>query len=404
MNLSLSARFDQLSTLLQQTAQWWRPAAFYSHTLPWMQENPPLAQRLLALSEEAVAHLGMTPMALYDWLAPDLSFVRLLQQMCDLPMLPQRPLPAVSPRFSAGIPGRKWQQVTDFASCLPTTELPLLEWCAGKSHLGFYLQYCQQQPVTALEWDAALVQQAQLRATDECVPLQSHVVDVLSSDAEQFVESRQQAVALHACGDLHERFLQLCVKHEVQHVHVAPCCYHKRQGSEYKPLSAAGRAMDLNLNRQDLHTAVMETVTAGATVRRQRERLQTLRLGFDELQRDLRGVDAYLPLPSLPAQWARADFATFCQHCAALHQLSVPANVSWEVYWRRGQHRFRAVSALDLVRFAFRRPLEIWLLLDRALLLQEHGYHVEIGQFCAYQVTPRNMLIQAVRESVAHNA
>jgi hypothetical protein len=46
------------------------------------------------------------------------------------------------------------------------------------------------------------------------------------------------------------------------------------------------------------------------------------------------------------------------------------------------------------VRFLFRRPLEIWLALDRALLLQEQGYAVQLGTFCAPHVTPRNLLIQ----------
>jgi len=57
----------------------------------------------------------------------------------------------------------------------------------------------------------------------------------------------------------------------------------------------------------------------------------------------------------------------------------------------------REVSALDLVRFLFRRPLEIWLALDRALFLQEQGYQVELGTFCPRHATPRNILIVAAR-------
>lgn len=394
MSITLSCRFQALSEQLHQHAAYWRAIAFHSPLLPWMDQHPRLRQRLLALSEEEVEHLGRDTPALVQWLATELPFAHALHQLCELPMLQQRSRPPVPPRFYAGIPGRKWQQVEAFAHCLPAASGPLLEWCAGKSHLGFYLQHCQQQTVTALEWDANLVAQANARAADQQIPLRSHRVDVLSAEAEHFLQPQPQAVALHACGELHEQLLRLTVQHSLQQIHLAPCCYHKRAGENYQPLSQAGRNMPLPLNKQELHTAVMETATAGATVQRQRKRLQAMRLGFDALQRDVRGCDEFLPLPSLPAHWARAPFEEFCRHCAARRALVLPDDVNWNRYLQQGQQRLREVSAFDLVRFLFRRPLELWLALDRALFLQEQGYKVVLGQFCDAQVTPRNLLIQ----------
>ncbi|MNT60344.1 hypothetical protein D3C72_1979200 [compost metagenome] len=53
---------------------------------------------------------------------------------------------------------------------------------------------------------------------------------------------------------------------------------------------------------------------------------------------------------------------------------------------------------LELVRGLFRRPLEVWLLLDRALYLEEQGYAVRLGTFCDYHLTPRNLLLLAERD------
>ncbi|MNY82370.1 hypothetical protein D3C86_2244270 [compost metagenome] len=50
------------------------------------------------------------------------------------------------------------------------------------------------------------------------------------------------------------------------------------------------------------------------------------------------------------------------------------------------------------MRGLFRRPLEVWLLLDRALYLQEQGYAVRLGTFCDYRLTPRNLLLLAERD------
>ena len=52
---------------------------------------------------------------------------------------------------------------------------------------------------------------------------------------------------------------------------------------------------------------------------------------------------------------------------------------------------------LELVRTAFQRPLELWLICDLALYLEEQGYNVELRKLCARTVTPRNMAIIASR-------
>lgn len=396
MTQNLHQQFRQLSELLHSTEIYWRPAAFYASELPWMKQHLALVRELSALSPDDIARLGMDETLLVDFMAQHLPFAHDLRLLAAVDPLPQLKVTPVAARFFSGIPGRKWQQVKAFAQRVPPSE-HLLEWCAGKSHLGFYLHQCRGAAVTALEWDGALVTHANARAAKQGVPLRSLLVDVLADQAEAHVRQAEQVVALHACGELHERLLNLCVQHQVPQLHLAPCCYHKRHGEYYRPLSAEGRALDLNLNSQELHTPVMETMTAGATERRQRQQLQIMRLGFDELQRDVRAVDEYLPLPSLPAQWARADFADFCLYCAAQKGVSMPAVVDWLEYQQRGERRFWRVSALDLVRFLFRRPLELWLVLDRALLLQENGYRVNLGSFCSSRVTPRNLLLQAWR-------
>ena len=65
---------------------------------------------------------------------------------------------------------------------------------------------------------------------------------------------------------------------------------------------------------------------------------------------------------------------------------------------RAGAARLPVVARMELVRHLFRRPLELWLVLDRALFLQEQGYRVELSEFCPRHLTPRNILIHAERD------
>jgi hypothetical protein len=75
----------------------------------------------------------------------------------------------------------------------------------------------------------------------------------------------------------------------------------------------------------------------------------------------------------------------------------LPQRIDWQAYMQRAHARFHEVSALDLIRAMFRRPLEIWLNMDKALWLQAHQYEVSLSTFCERQVSPRNILLQAKR-------
>ena len=77
--------------------------------------------------------------------------------------------------------------------------------------------------------------------------------------------------------------------------------------------------------------------------------------------------------------------------------MGLPAGLDYAALLAQGERRFGDVARMELVRHLFRRPLEIWLLLDRALFLEEQGYRVEVGTFCPKPMTPRNLLIRAVR-------
>ena len=140
-----------------------------------------------------------------------------------------------------------------------------------------------------------------------------------------------------------------------------------------------------------------ETVTAGARVRRQRDISMARRLGFDLLQRQLRGVDEYLPGPSLPSAWLERSFADYCHHLAALKELSTVGLQDWPALEAAGWQRLVQVRNLELLRGLFRRPLELWLVLDRALFLADQGYTVRLGTFCETPLTPRNFLLLAER-------
>ena len=388
------ARFKALDGFLIEHQGLWRPRPFTHLHLPWEAEHPALSrwlrQRSLAEAEASHNHP-------HDLPAPA-PFPQLAAQALHLSAVDKLPTHMLEParhRLNVDVPGRKWQQIEAFGAALNFAETPThwLDWCAGKGHLGRRLLQPGQQ-LTCLEYDPALVASGQALSDRHNLPAAHRLQDVMANIT---IDPAHTPVALHACGDLHVRLLQLASAAGCKQLALAPCCYNRITADRYQALSAAGRASRLQLSIEDLGLPLSETVTAGNRVRQQRDTSMARRLGFDRLQRQLRGCDEYLPTPSLPASWLDKPYADYCQELANVKGLST-GEQDWTALEAHGWHRLAEVRNLELVRGLFRRPLEMWLVLDRALFLQERGYNVEVGSFCETALTPRNLMVLAERD------
>jgi hypothetical protein len=391
----LLARFTALDTFLTAHQALWKPRPFTHLQLPWETTYPELATWLRGRSLEEAESAHNHP-ALVDAPQPFAALADMSLALSALDELPAHTLEAPAHRLNVDVPGRKWQQIEAFAGRLQFADPARhwLDWCSGKGHLGRRLLQPGQQ-LTCLEYDPALVASGQALSQHHRLHALHVEQDVLAANAAALLEARHTPVALHACGDLHVRLIRLASAAGCKQLAIAPCCYNRTHLTRYSPMSSAAQYSDLQLSLDDLGLPMSETVTAGARVRRQRDTSMARRLGFDLLQRQLRGVDEYLPTPSLPSAWLEKSFAEYCQHLAELKELSTVGAQNWPELEAAGWQRLAQVRNLELLRGLFRRPLELWLVLDRALFLQEQGYTVRLGTFCESSITPRNILLLA---------
>ncbi len=395
---ALLQRFQALDAFLVAHQALWKPRPFTHQMLPWESQHPELATWLRSRTLEQAEASHNQPAALDSAPAPfpELALqAEHLSQIGDLPQQASADLPA---RFSVDVPGRKWQQIRAFGSSLGFTQQPQhwLDWCAGKGHLGRVLAHGGHE-LTCLEYDPALVASGAALSQRLGIDAQHIEQDVLAEGAGALLHAEHSPVALHACGDLHVRLIQLASAAGCRQLAIAPCCYNRVAAADYRPLSTAAQGSPLHLSLDDLALPMSETVTAGNRVRQQRDQSMAWRLAFDLLQRELRGLDTYLPTPSLPPAWLKKPFADYCRDLAELKQLPIVGERDWQRLEAAAWQRLAEVRNLELLRGLFRRPLELWLVLDRAIYLQEQGYAVRLGQFCAPQLTPRNLLLLAER-------
>ncbi|MBW4934749.1 SAM-dependent methyltransferase [Marinobacter sp. F4206] len=398
---SFYLRWRELNDWLLQHRSLWQPAPFMEPAPEWTRQYPGLARMVAGLSDGQCEGLNDDTERLASLASEHLPSLKSYARLIALPVLSPSPAAVQSATLSevkaVDMPGRKRLQSGAFAAAVRPLSQPILDWCCGKGHLSRTLAADCPEPVQGYEWNAELVRDGNRLAAHFGDSVSVQCRDVMAPDLA--LPESVHGVALHACGDLHRQLLRRGAEASLPRLSVSPCCYHLTGTGIYRPLSsrAAADVDTLELSRSDIRLAVRETVTAPTRVRKQARLFSQWRLGFDGLQRQLRGRDEYLPVPSHPPSLVHEGFAAFCHWAAQKKGLVLPDNIVFDHWSEFGARRWQQVRRQELLRHLFRRPLELWIVLDYAVFLEEQGYQVRLGEFCDRDLTPRNLLLDAVR-------
>jgi hypothetical protein len=149
------------------------------------------------------------------------------------------------------------------------------------------------------------------------------------------------------------------------------------------------------LTRHQLRLPSLNETMTTEGKRAQRRKEHAFRLGVDLLHRKECGLETYCPLGPIKPDWLKRDFEYFAKTTAVEKNISIPSLIDWEQAEKEAWTRFYQTEALSLARGLFRRVIESFLILDRALFLESNGYTVRIGTFCQSSLTPRNLMIVA---------
>jgi hypothetical protein len=392
----ISRRFERLSDWLSHHSAFILERPFTELTVSWELEEQALAKACRNLTWAEIKGIEADPAA---WDNEPFSYKELREQSSALSAVPRAPYAKQHVPRPRRIPGRKWEQIVCLSQVLDgqlKSGDRIVDWCGGKGHLGRTLGQTQDSPVLVLERQEHLCAAAQTLAIKQSVELTAQAMDVLSNTV--VLDRHDQLVGLHACGQLTDHLLKLAHKHDTRIAAVASCCYHATADGEFHGQSAhAKAATHVPVNRHSLRLVTADEVVARPTLKRRREREHAFRLGLDLLIREATGEDIYFPLPSVPGKLIEQSFKAFCASLAKAHDLPLPASFSPSKAESAGWERSKYARGLGLVRALFRRPLELWLVLDRGLAVLEAGRTVQITEFCDRRVTPRNLLLLSKR-------
>ncbi len=383
--------FSQLEQQLWQHRRFWQCQPMQQAELaePYADLPAALAQALQSLDLTQCAALDADDDALHQQLGHHFADV-------VIPEIPRHPAKAVAAPFwlATGIGGRKWQQICQFAGAVGQRSRPVMEWCAGKGHLGRVLAAQFGVAVQSIEWQASLCEHGLQLAQQWQLPQSFLHLDVLNQATAPYFQPAQQWVALHACGDLHRVGLAQALAAGTSALALVPCCYHLQSADSYQYRSLRGQQSQLMLSKADLRMAVQGHATGGARIARLSQQEMTWRHAF-RVYAQSQGRTSYQPLSSVAKQLFSHDAMAFFSFACQQHALPLPTPWQLQEALQQAEQRLLVQRRLELCQHLFRRPLEIYLVLDLVLWLQEHHYQVALHQLCESQLTPRNLLITA---------
>ena len=397
---ALRQRFDALTHWLETNQRFWRPRPFVDPHPAWANEEAGWSEWLLnrepgELSQlEAGVTLAGEPVGMRDLTLESVA-------LTELPSSEHHAL-ALDP-CARGLKLRKRLQIDALASRVvaewgSSVPLHVSDWCSGKGHLGRTIAEALAAPLSLIERDARLCADGHRLAESAGLRCTVHQVDVLADEAPLSLARGGVFVALHACGRLGVRGLEVALASAQELIVFAPCCYHRGYfAAPYLGLSERARAGGLHFDHSGLRLATLDEGIGSARGRRERHKEQAWRLAFDSFLRDVHGRVHYTAMGSIPKRVVRGAFGDFMKAMALKAGVSGPRQSSLAEWEARGLKRAHGARALGALRSIFRRPIEVWLALDRALMLEEAGMGISLHVFCAQRVSPRNLAIVARR-------
>ena len=357
------------------------------------------ASYLLALDDASLSAIevrGHDTVWPHDAPASLLAFASAARATCEIPVLAAA-TGAIRAAKRLETP-RKRAQIDAFARLivpLTANATRIVDVGSGHGHLTRDIAERIALPVVGLEYDVALASRA--RELSPSASVEFAVTDVLRDGLD--LSATDCVVGLHACGELGDVMVESAARCGAS-IALVGCCLQKRRASSRRPLCAAGELADAlaiptsllglsNLTARDDGVEATRTENLAARERRLAlHRLLTDALGELRLGAEIDGLNR---------RAAHRDLASLVARAFATRRLPAPSKAAIEEAARWASLQHARTRRLSLPRSLLARALEVFVLLDRARYLEEHGLEVAIGAIFPASVSARNLALIAGR-------
>ncbi|MEX1099581.1 MAG: methyltransferase, partial [Bacteriovoracaceae bacterium] len=319
------------------------------------------------------------------------EFVQELSKLIALPAFESPPV-KLAPSIERGMTHKKRHEAMAIKSYLQNKNYrSFVDIGSGKGHLSMALLFDQEGRSLCVDMDEKLQAAGLKKIQRRCPELENSISyqnATFCSKLPLTPPKDSLLLALHCCGDLSVEAMKFHLQNKLDLFNFG-CCYHK---SQHYNLSKLSQEDPLGFSFHALNLATRSNRVLALEDFKRREKVKAYRyilhmILHDELNKDFETLgNAHYTDYDLPFEvYAR-------KHAPKTAQLDLKTLC----------HKYKNSPSLkeyllaEVIRAPLGRVVEMYLLLDRALWLQEQGKTVELKSFFEASVSPRNIGIYSV--------
>ena len=204
-------------------------------------------------------------------------------------------------------------------------------------------------------------------------------------------------VGLHGCGDLTTNTIKFFQKSESRWLLSVGCCYQNLNG-QYN-ISNFGKNRGIEFSKNALHLAARCHTLYSAEDLDKKFKVRRFRYALHLYLHDVLGKEEFESIGNTSLSDYEGSFSEYAIKYAKLKRCL--ENELNEFYNSENtQKLIDHVIAADLVRELLGRVVESYIVVDRALFLEERGYCAHIVEAFKRDLSPRNLLVNGARKFV----
>lgn len=403
--MRFETRFKALSHLLKENKELWNKEL--------INHFPGDLSHLTGFAYDFL--IGKNPSELYemrigDTPSPLSSLFMQIDELCTFPRSPDGEL-EIQKELKMFLTEKKVHEISQVLPFLkkriPQKTKKLLDLAGGQGHFSQIFCHQLKVPTALIDFDPLLLKKAKARYLElqkndspSLIFLEEDLLQEESPNLTKHFSSGEISVGLHTCGPLTDRHFNLLETPGHEAALNFSCCYH-RLNHPHKLDSAKDLILPFTSLTKEALTLATRTPIESAEEIAQGFLVKRFRMGLHIYFLKETPIKEFFSLGNTPLRYYQGDFREY-----ALYQFQ---RLNWdnpEAHAAAAEKIYKdsftqtyidEYLALNFVRNQFGRPLEVLIILDRALKLQARGYEVEVYEFFDRKKSPRSLGIWAHR-------
>lgn len=224
-------------------------------------------------------------------------------------------------------------------------------------------------------------------------------IDLKNLELKEIFTGKSLSLGLHTCGDLANSQIELTAQGKQKGLLNFGCCYYRLAKNNVVNISLEAKKNPISLNLFALTLATRAHKKLDHWDFEFKSKVKFYRYALHFYLYDVLGVKEFVSVGNSTEKLYNQDFATYTkEQLKRLNLSTTDQDDTLNAYFEKKEIQKLIYQMIysGIIRGIFGRPLELYVLLDRCLYLEEHGYNVSLEEFFNEEVSPRNIGITAI--------